>query len=225
MANMSYMKGQKMIKLFFTILSTALLTGCLGLTPNMQHYSNSTDVKDKAIMITELTNADNIKVIKFDENFNNKHRKEYKLHGIRKLKIPAFITTYTVTVGSFRQVVFVAEPGIYYISKASYENSNTRYYTALDGLTPEGLVIYGAFELKPGDVAYLGDIKFDWDDNSRDIIEICNNYTKVADDLAASDKYRDLVTRLKSTKFYAKDSMISLNEDGVYEINEKSIRQ
>lgn len=214
MANIAWMKDKKMIKLLVVVLSSTLLVGCLGLTPNMQNYSQLETVRDKAILITELSNADSIKIIKFDQDYNNKQRKIYKLHGITKL--------YSLHLGSYRQVVFVAEPGIYFISKADYISGNISYYTTLPGLTPEGRVVYGAFEVKPGEVVYLGDLKFNWSQHSANLIDVVSRYSAVTNDLQASSKYRGLVAKLKPAKFYGEGAMISMNENGVAKIESKN---
>lgn len=193
-----------MIRALIIFLSTLCLVGCF--VPDMQRCSGSNYTKADAVMITDLKNADSIRVIKFDQNYNTKQRKEFKLSGIPKFA--------SLHLGSYRQTVFITEPGIYFISSAAYTVGNTRYITALDGITPEGRIIYGAFEVKPGDVVYIGDLKFNWYKKGSKFIEVNSQFPTVIRDLEASSKYRDLAPKLKPAKFYPSGSMISMDENG-----------
>jgi hypothetical protein len=172
----------------------------------MNHYSRSKVTNDNAIVIADLIDADEIHVIKFDQNYNNpKLRKEYKMRGSTKI--------YSLPVGSYRQVVFLTEPGIYFISNADYKFGNTRYYTTQSGLTPEGEVIYGAFELKQGDTIYIGDIQFNWN-NSDKPVTIVSRYNAVKSDLLASVNYKELASKVKPAKFYGSGSIINVDANG-----------
>ena len=207
-----------MVRLLSVALASMLLSGCLGYTPAMRHYSQAEDVKNNAVIIVELVNANEIKIVRLDQNFNNKHRKEYKLRGIRKLRFPLFTESY-VSLGGYTQVTFVAEPGVYFISKANYSQGNTNYYTILSGLTPEGRVIYGAFEVKSGEVVYLGDLNFNWYKGAKNLISISSNHNKVVKDLQDSSRYNNLAAKLKPAKFYTKGSTIHMGEDGIIQID------
>lgn len=193
-----------MIRSLIILLATACLVGCF--VPDMKHYSGSNYNKADAVMITDLKNADSMRVVKFDQNYNTKQRKQFKLSGVTKL--------YSLHLGSYRQTVFVTEPGVYFISGASYKVGNVQYVTALDGITPEGTIIYGAFEVKAGEVVYIGDLKFNWHKNSPKFIETSSQFTTVVRDLEASSKYRDLAPKLKPAKFYPSGSKISMDEKG-----------
>lgn len=201
-----------MIRKSLLVISCILLLGCVSNTRRMPRYCAACDLEKNAVVILEISNADSLNLIKFDQNFHDDQRKEYKLRGITKL--------WSLPLGSYRQVVFVAEPGIYFISKAGYVIANTHYRTQDSGLTSTQEIVYGAFEVKAGDVAYIGDLKFNWHTQDH-LIDVVNRYEAVANDLCASSKYRDLVHKLKPSKFYAPGSVIQVNANGVAQLSSK----
>lgn len=61
--------------------------------------------------------------------------------------------------GSGRECLMI-EPGFYIIDNISWQAGNTTYFTKQDRSPSLFPVKYGAFEVKPGTVNYLGDFEF-----------------------------------------------------------------
>ena len=56
--------------------------------------------------------------------------------------------------------VLMIQPGFYVIDNISWESGNTTYYARKDPIPTSCPVKYGAFQVKPGTVNYLGDLEF-----------------------------------------------------------------
>lgn len=108
----------------------------------------------------------------------------------------------------YASAIYTLEPGIYYISYAYYDDGSTTYTTKQPGLNSQQQVEYGAFEIKPNSVVYLGDIEFDWAnvDHSK-IVKITDNMQQVKQELLA-DNQRPLIAKLTPAKFYPSGSKL-----------------
>jgi len=89
-----------------------------------------------------------------------------------------------------RYTVLMLDPGIYVVEKISYSNASAEIYSTSDGLNPgKENFVYGGFEVKPGEVIYLGDINF-----ALPNITVTDNIDKAK--LFLSKKYPELDHRI-----------------------------
>ncbi len=108
----------------------------------------------------------------------------------------------------YASAIYTLEPGIYYISYAYYDDGSTTYTTKQPGLNSQQQVEYGAFEVKPNSVVYLGDIEFDWANvNHNKILKLTDNMQQVKQELLA-DNQESLIAKLTSAKFYPSGSKL-----------------
>jgi hypothetical protein len=129
---------------------------------------------------------------------------EYRIHK----------PSYLFNVFNYTKATYTIEPGIYYISFAFYEHNHNVNFTRKPGISKTGVVQYGAFEVKAGEVLYLGDVDFDWVNIDKPkMIHIVNNFNDVTKDLIASD-HRDLAVKIEPAQFYPHGALISSNEAG-----------
>lgn len=130
---------------------------------------------------------------------------EYRIHKPNR----------TFNIYNYTKSIYTIEPGIYYISFAFYEHNSAVSFTRLPGITPAGMVQYGAFNIKPGDVLYLGDIDFDWVDMDKpNMVKVIDNFNDVQKDLI-SEGYRDLAIKIKPAQFYKNGTKIITDSKGV----------
>lgn len=143
-----------------------------------------------------------------NSNSNQKHK---DLSTVETTTHPAAeaINTYRILKSSrmlnvfgYATSVYSVEPGIYYISYAYNDAEGTAYYTKSAGLSSDNIVVYGAFEIKPGTVVFLGDIEIDWlQETNSAMVKIGGNIANVKNELAAAG-HTDLSAKLTQAKFY-----------------------
>ncbi len=115
---------------------------------------------------------------------------------------------------NYSKAVYTVEPGIYYIAFAYAETNAVPSYTRDPGVTQHGEVMYGAFEVKPGAVVYLGDLDFNWITmNKNKQVNIINNISAVKNDLRANGK-NNLAEKLEVANFYPRGSKIVISQQG-----------
>lgn len=124
-------------------------------------------------------------------------------------EVPATVSEYRIhkqnrffSPHSYSKAIYTIEPGTYYIAFAYYDHNSDVYFTHLPGITRDGVVQYGAFEIKPGDVLYLGDVGFDWVNIDKpNMVNLKNNFVTVQKDLIEHG-HRELAVKIKMAKFY-----------------------
>jgi hypothetical protein len=190
----------KIKKTIFVILISLSLTSCVSEYSRPLYKYRPKDHKPSStpVLVFDTSNVTDIVLAK-----------------IKKSAVESEGEVYTVTPafkflgsGSYEQVVFSIEPGIYVISKATISLGDVHNNTTMKGLT-SGIVNYGAFEIKEGDIAYLGDLSFNW--NSHNFITIENNIDKVKKELSGTI-YRHLIPKLHKIAFYPAGSKIYMDK-------------
>lgn len=103
---------------------------------------------------------------------------------------------------SYADSIYTIAPDVYYISFIEYQNEATMYHTVAPGIDKQGMVTYGAFDIKPGAVLYLGDINCTW--KTRNQIQKINVTDKLADvkQNLITAGYQHLAEKIKTAKFY-----------------------
>ena len=202
------------IQLFVLLALSVLVAGCVQ---PLEKYNikNSLEGNNQAVIVSSVPHRINIK--KFDKNYNNPTAKsvEYMLSEKGFWRIDF----------SFKDAFYAIEPGIYYISGASVTRGEYIYSTILAGLTPEGRVAYGAFEVREGDVAFLGKIRSGLGvvsdrANNPGLFTVDGNLEDAKKEILNSQsKYKFLVPKLHHITFYPMGSRIFLDKDGVYRLS------
>ncbi len=109
---------------------------------------------------------------------------------------------------SYSQSLYTIKPGIYYISYMAILSDQGVYYTEAAGLSPRGEIAYGAFEIKAGEVLYIGDLDAQWkSSNLVKKISVLDQLTQVKKDLTAAG-HADLAAKITKAQFYAKGEML-----------------
>jgi hypothetical protein len=211
---------KKQAKLLLLLILSISVVGCVN---SLKRFDPTTKLEgsNKAVLALYVS-AESITIKKFDENYNNLQAKseEYVMSG----GISAIFSEIKdgLNRGSvFENAFYTIEPGIYYISRAYFSSGEYNYYTTLSGLTPEGRVVYGAFEVKPGEVAFLGKLCFNFGKEKADELftvyaDLENAKRKI---LNSRSKYKSLVPKLQKINFYPSGSRIYLDKDGTYRLS------
>jgi hypothetical protein len=148
--------------------------------------------------------CDNNSKLNVNKAVNTNLATEYRIHK----------PTFLFSVFNYSKATYTIEPGIYYISFAYYEKNSDVHFTRLSGLTKNGVVQYGAFEVQPGDVVYLGDVDFNWVNIDKpNMVSIVNNFNEVKKDLISSNN-RELALKVTQARFYPAGSRIEIDPEG-----------
>ena len=109
---------------------------------------------------------------------------------------------------SYAHSIYTIRPGIYYISFLKYQTDRKLYYTIDDGVAKDGTIAYGAYNIMPGTVLYLGDLECEWRTNSR-VSKLLqkDNLSEVKQDLY-KDGYEELAQKITLAQFYSHGSNI-----------------
>jgi hypothetical protein len=102
---------------------------------------------------------------------------------------------------TYADSIYTIAPGVYYISFVEYQNESTMYHTIAHGLN-KGVITYGAFDIKPGAVLYLGDISCTWKGrNQIQKLNVTHNLVDVKNNLVSAG-YQKLAEKIDIAKFY-----------------------
>jgi hypothetical protein len=102
--------------------------------------------------------------------------------------------------GEADREVLRLEPGLYIIDNIEWKWGNTRYYTGEDSLFSTCPVAFGAFEVLPGSVVYVGDFVVTNTDQNVISIERTDRFFDAKADLG--QRYPKLADALSETTFY-----------------------
>lgn len=111
---------------------------------------------------------------------------------------------------TYADSIYTIAPDVYYISFVEYQNESTMYHTTIPGLDNQGVLTYGAFDIKPGAVLYLGDINCTW--KGRNQIQKLNVTDKLADvkQNLITAGYPKLAEKIETAKFYPSGTNIAV---------------
>ncbi len=214
-------KHKLSIKLQFTIICiNLLLSGCNNIKYLPQYDPEEDNLSEKGIVVIKTEDSTlNLTFKKLDKDYNKEGNN--------------LATTYTLTdknqyffsnSDTYDVAFYALEPGVYYISSANYttinyaKNQKTYYYTTKNGITPDGYIVYGAFEVKRGEILFIGDIKPNFI-FPRDLFRITGDLEKTKSDLLSSNSpYKNLATQMKQSYFHTVGSKIYKDIDGIFKI-------
>lgn len=129
---------------------------------------------------------------------------------------PQILNEYRIVRGSrsfipytYADSIYTIAPGVYYISFIEYQNESTMYHTITPGIDKQGMVTYGAFDIKPGAVLYLGDISCTWKGrNQVQKLNVTHNLVEVKQNLISAG-YQKLAEKIDTAKFYSSGTNIA----------------
>ena len=163
---MSFYRIKNITKYSLVIVLFCTNVGCAGNKPlsakmDEQQFYNSNKsvliakiVKEQASLFSLLgkdsKHPAKFVISRYDDNYDNKNKKLfYKLYS------KSFLFDDTL-----KGNVFLVEPGSYIIEDISWTDGAEEHRLNKPGIK-NGLVIYGAFTLKPNQVGYLGELVID----------------------------------------------------------------
>lgn len=196
-----------------TLAAILMLSGCVHSVPRLDKFEpNSAIVQERAVVIINTKNVEYIDFAIYDHNYiypeysadPTINPPDYVLTQYRIVKNTNLYNKY-----GYSSTVYALDPGIWYINFAFYSTSCDINFTKKPGLTAESKVMYGAFEVKAGDVLYLGDINFSWAKNDPfKMVTVTGDIEKAKKELQTSS-YKKLIPFLKPVQFYPGGSKIT----------------
>lgn len=104
---------------------------------------------------------------------------------------------------SYSHEIYSIEPGTYYISLVGNDFEQGIYYSEAPGINKDGVIAYGAFQVKAGEVVYLGDIECQWHSTNKvKKIQVLDKLAAVKKDLQDAGMHQ-LAARIVPTRFYS----------------------
>lgn len=179
---------QKIFKVLI-IFSAIVLLGCGTQVAKLQTL-DKTDLapNQRATIVVKIDNFDYLDLVKYDPA-NPQIAKQYRV-----------LKPNRVLVYNYAQSVYALEPGIYYISFLAIDSDKGVYYSDAPGINADGKIAYGAFEVKAGDVFYLGDIECQWQSTNKvKKIRVKDELSMVKKDLAFAG-HNDLAAKIVKGK-------------------------
>lgn len=155
-----------------------------------------------------------------DPNIREQQESRLDLRGLFSGKPspvePQVLNEYKISRGSrsfvpytYADSIYTIAPGVYYISFIEYQNEAAMYHTMTPGIDKQGMVTYGAFDIKPGAVLYLGDISCTWKGrNQIQKLNVTHNLVEVKQNLISAG-YKKLAEKIDTAKFYPSGTNIS----------------
>ena len=124
---------------------------------------------------------------------------------------PGFFSNLNPWAGQWK--ILMIEPGFYIIDNISWESGNTTYYTGEDWSLTSRPVKYGAFEVKPGTVNYLGNLEFGTNKKCELVISHTAQFSEAKEMLRKS--HPEIAERLTQIEFFpgGYSAPLSLKED------------
>lgn len=127
---------------------------------------------------------------------------------------------YKINGTSYDESASMLKPGIYQIDSVEWSDGSYVYHFDVKDmqLHPVDLT-FGAFEVKPGECLYLGDITINKQaSNDRDILSVENHSAQVSKSLE-TESLQAFKPKIKFYSLLKTKNSISKNNDGKYNIN------
>lgn len=206
-------------------LSVLAISGCSQEAPKLQKYDRQAHyTQTQATIVVKLEDLSYVNISRVhkvavtptnlaDPNIREQQEARLDLRGLFGASPspvePVVSNEYKVLRNSrcfvpytYAESIYTIAPGQYYISFVEYQNQSNMYHTINPGLNSNGSVAYGAFDIKPGAVLYLGDISCTWKSrNQIKKLSVVDNLTEVKLNLLAAG-YKDLSEKIETAKFY-----------------------
>lgn len=198
------------INFILYICITIFLGGCINVPLSHQYNSMYFNAKNKAVVIIKIfqhyktlfNKQDKLmaefNLVRLDENYNDPDKRTF------------------YKINSETDQILMLKPGIYFIDYIEWHDGLYVHKSKFTGITKDNTILYGAFEVKPGDVGYIGDLIISDDDNAI-ILNRVKELEKTKEYLIKT-KYNDLSSMIKEIKFYIKGSKILQDSNGFFVI-------
>jgi len=206
-----------------TLFACVFINGCSqkDLTLSHKYSDHGFNKQNKAVVIMKIVqpvksifniNSEygaGFRLIKLNDNsFYNSKRESYYM--------PAYGDSFWGINTNYSDRIAMVNPGIYYIDNIRWSDGAFEYFSRSAGLSPKGIVVYGAFEVKPGDVAHVGKLLISSDTI---ILTKTDDLNNVKNDLSKANKH-DLNQKIKSVEFYGRGSVVKRNDNGTFSIHQ-----
>ena len=184
---------------YLMIGSLLMLVGCTSEVAKLPHMDpNMRIAQDRAVLVVKVGNFDYLDITKVDSADPKSRSVKYRILKPSKM----FLDTYA-------KQIYDIEAGTYYISFVAIDSANGTYYSEAPGLDTHGSIAYGAFNIKPGEVLYLGDFDCRWQSSNKiKKLSLINNMTEVKRDLESAG-HSELAAKVVMAKFYARGTNIN----------------
>lgn len=206
-----YAAGQAVVIVKINNMNYLDLSRVDKITPSQQ-IQDSPEVAEKADNVDPTQMQSSYRKLDLRNTFKTAHGHKLKpiiANEYRILKAKRWVLPYT-----YAESMYTIEPGIYYISYISAERDGQFFYTGKPGISAQKTITYGAFDVKPGDVLYLGDIECDWRHTHQiKKINIQNNIVEVKKDLQAAG-LEQLSELVHTAQFYKTGTKLALDNQG-----------
>lgn len=206
-----YAPGQAVVIVKINNMNYLDLSRVDRITPSQQ-MQDPIDIAEKTDNLDPTQMQSGYRKLDLRNAFKTAHGHKLKpiiANEYRILKAKRWVLPYT-----YAESMYTIEPGVYYISYISAERDGQFFYTGKPGITAQKTITYGAFDVKPGDVLYLGDIECEWRHTHQiKKINIQNNIIQVKKDLQSAG-LEQLAQLVQTAQFYKTGSKLSLNDQG-----------
>lgn len=152
-------------------------------------------------------------LVKLDDNYNNQDKKIF------------------YKVNSVTEKILMINPGIYFIENIRWNDGLYGYKSTTPGISKNNLIVYGAFEAKPGIVGYIGNLLMVTIDDRillmhlEDFINKSKNNKANILDIAKKYlieiKQENLIEKIQSIEFYNAGSKVHKDNNGMFIITKK----
>ncbi|MCA9339271.1 hypothetical protein KC939_02900 [Candidatus Saccharibacteria bacterium] len=148
----------------------------------LQPYEPNAAGSEPTLVVVKINNFDYLDIRRISNNSQENNKSIVNNDEFRILKSSYFFKPFT-----YANTIYSIEPGTYYISFIAIDSEQGVYYSEAPGIDVAGSITYGAFEIKPGEVLYLGDLECQWRSTNKVKKFIAHsNFVEVQKDLSSA---------------------------------------
>ncbi len=161
-------------KIILIFLVSSVLIGCNSQIAKLPPYTIDNTLVNPTLLVVKINDFDYLDIKRIEdsakgESVSNKlelanvklNESDRALH-LPKQEYRILKSNYMFKPFSYANAMYLIEPGKYYISFIAIDIGKGPYYSEAPGINKQHVVQYGAFEIKPGEVLYLGDLECQW---------------------------------------------------------------
>lgn len=183
--------------LIIAITTSLILAGGANASKLQKYDPQAMYAPDQAIVVVKLNNLSYININRLHKASSSIANEFCIMQSMRSF-IPY----------SYSQSIYIIRPGIYYISFLQQQVASNLYHTIEPGIGIDGKIAYGAYDIKPGEVLYLGDYDCKWRTSSRiSKLLVTDNLSEVKQDLYRAG-YEELAAKITTARLYESGSNV-----------------
>lgn len=177
--------------LTISISCTILLSSAVFAAKLQKYDAQTMYAENQAIVVIKLNNLSYININRL-QKASSSISNEFSIMRPMRYFMPY----------SYSHSIYTIRPGTYYISFLQHQDKNNLYHTIEPGVDADGKIAYGAYDIKPGEVLYLGDYDCSWRTSSRiSKLLVTDNLPEVKQDLYRAG-YEDLAEKITTARLY-----------------------